>query len=100
MSVGPIEGPGYVTGTWAIDPAHSDVGFAVRHLMISNVKGHFTRFGGRIVAAEDPLKPEMTATIDMTAVDTANAMRDEHLRAADFFEVEPPTSSRSRSTPP
>ena len=54
--------------------------------MISNVKGHFTRFGGQIVTAEDPLKSEVTATIDMTSVDTANAARDEHLGTADFFE--------------
>jgi polyisoprenoid-binding protein YceI len=88
MSVGLIEIPGYVTGTWTIDPAHSDVGFAVRHLMISNVKGHFTRFEGQIVTAGDPLESEVTATIDMTSVDTASAVRDEHLRTADFFEVE------------
>jgi polyisoprenoid-binding protein YceI len=97
MSVGLILIPGYVTGTWTIDPAHSDVGFAVRHLMISNVKGHFTRFEGQIVTAGDPLKSEVTATIDMASVDTANATRDEHLRTADFFEVEryPTMSYRS-----
>jgi YceI-like domain len=46
MSAGLIEIPGYVTRTWTIDPAHSDVGFVIRHLMISNVRGHFTRFEG------------------------------------------------------
>ena len=95
---GVIEIPGYVTGTWTIDPAHSDVGLVIRHLMISNVKGHFTRFGGRIVTAEDPLKSEVTATIDMTSIDTANAARDEHLRTADFFEVEKYSAMSYRST--
>jgi polyisoprenoid-binding protein YceI len=42
-----IEVPGYVAGTWSIDPTHSDVGFVIRHLMISKVGGHFTRFEGR-----------------------------------------------------
>jgi polyisoprenoid-binding protein YceI len=98
MSAGLIEIPGYVTGTWTIDPAHSDVGFVIRHLMISNVKGHFTRFEGHIVTAEDPLKSEVTATIDMTSIDTANAPRDDHLRTADFFEVEKYPAMSYRST--
>jgi polyisoprenoid-binding protein YceI len=98
MSVGLIEIPGYVTGTWMIDPAHSDVGFVIRHLMISNVRGHFTRFEGQIVTAEDPLKSEVTATIDMTSIDTANATRDAHLRTADFFEVERYPTMSYRST--
>jgi len=102
MSAGLIEIPGYVTGTWTIDPAHSDVGFVIRHLMISNVRGHFTRFAGQIVTAEDPLKSEVTATIDMTSIDTANTTRDAHLRTADFFEVEryPTMSYRSTSVRP
>jgi polyisoprenoid-binding protein YceI len=98
MSVGLIEIPGYVTGTWTIDPAHSDVGFVIRHLMISNIKGHFTTFEGQIVTAEDPLTSQVTATIDMTSIDTANAARDEHLRTADFFEVEKYPTMSYRST--
>jgi polyisoprenoid-binding protein YceI len=98
MSAGLIEIPGYVTGTWTIDPAHSDVGFVIRHLMISNVRGHFTRFEGQIVTAEDPLKSEVTVTVDMTSIDTANATRDAHLRTADFFEVERYPTMSYRST--
>jgi polyisoprenoid-binding protein YceI len=98
MSVGLLDIPSYVTGSWAIDPAHSDVGFGIRHLMISNVKGHFTRFEGRIVTAEDPLDSQVTATIDMTSIDTANAMRDEHLRSAEFFEVDTHPTMSYRST--
>ncbi|HEU4947112.1 MAG TPA: YceI family protein [Kribbella sp.] len=98
MSVDLIEVPGYLAGTWSIDPTHSDVGFVIRHLMISKVRGHFTRFEGRIVTAGDPLKSEVTATIDTTSIDTANAQRDEHLRNADFFEVEKYPTMTYRST--
>jgi polyisoprenoid-binding protein YceI len=100
MSADLIEIPGYIAGTWTIDPTHADVGFVSRHLMISKIKGHFTRsaasrtqpatspttafskFEGRIVTADDPLKSEVTATIDMTSIDTASVQRDEHLRNA------------------
>ena len=51
MTTGLIEIPGYLTGTWAIDPAHSDVGFVIRHLMIGNINGRFTKFEGQIVTA-------------------------------------------------
>jgi polyisoprenoid-binding protein YceI len=98
MSAGLIEIPRYVTGTWTIDPAHSDVGFAIRHLKISNIKGHFTRFEGQIVTSEDPLKSEVTATIDMASIDTANRKRDDHLRSADFFEVDRYPTMSYRST--
>jgi polyisoprenoid-binding protein YceI len=98
MSVSLIEIPGYVTGTWTIDPVHSDIGFVIRHLMISNVRGHFTRFEGQIVTAADPLKSEVTATIDMTSVDTASATRDAHLRTAEFFDVEKYPTMSYRST--
>ncbi|MEV0083956.1 YceI family protein [Saccharopolyspora sp. NPDC050642] len=98
MSADLIEIPGYVAGTWTIDPNHSDVGFVIRHLVISKFKGHFTEFEGRIVTAEDPLKSEVTATIDMTSIDTASAQRDEHLRNADFFEVEKYPTMTYRST--
>jgi polyisoprenoid-binding protein YceI len=98
MSVGLIEIPGYVTGTWMIDPAHSDVGFVIRHLMISNIKGRFTKFEGQIVTSQDPLQSEVTATIDTTSIDTANATRDEHLRSADFFEADRYPMMSYRST--
>lgn len=54
MTGGLIEIPGYLSGTWTIDPAHFDVSFVIRHLMISNIKGHFTKFDGQIVTAQDP----------------------------------------------
>jgi polyisoprenoid-binding protein YceI len=83
-----VEIPGYVAGTWSIDPVHSTVGFVVRHLMISKMRGHFTRFDGQIVTAADPLQSTVTATIDLTSIDTSNRQRDDHIRSADFFEVE------------
>jgi len=83
-----VEIPGYVAGTWTIDPVHSDVGFVVRHMMVSKVRGHFTKFEGRIVTAEDPAESSVTATIDLASIDTSNQQRDDHIRSADFFEVE------------
>jgi polyisoprenoid-binding protein YceI len=83
-----VEIPSYVAGNWVIDPVHSSVGFVIRHLMVSKVRGHFTSFEGQIVTGADPLDSTVTATIDLTSIDTSNAQRDDHIRSADFFEVE------------
>lgn len=80
--------PGYLAGTWSIDPAHSDVSFSVRHMMVSKVKGRFGSFSGTIVTAEDPTLSSVTAEIDLTSIDTNNAQRDDHIRSRDFFEVD------------
>ena len=80
--------PGYVAGTWTIDPVHSEIGFSARHMMVSKVRGKFGNFSGQIVTAEDPFKSSATAEIDLTSITTGNDQRDEHLRSADFFEVE------------
>ncbi|WP_326825933.1 YceI family protein [Streptosporangium sp. NBC_01756] len=88
MTASVVEVPGYVAGTWSIDPIHSEVSFVVRHLMITKVYGRFGAFEGRIVTAADPLESRVTATVDLASVDTGNAQRDEHLRAADFFETD------------
>jgi polyisoprenoid-binding protein YceI len=93
-----VEIPGYVAGTWSIDPVHSEVGFAARHLMISKVRGRFTSFEGRIVTAADPLESSVTATIDLSSVDTANKQRDDHIRSADFFETDAHPTMTYRST--
>jgi polyisoprenoid-binding protein YceI len=79
--------PGYLAGTWTIDPVHSDVGFTVRHMMVSKVRGRFSRFDGTIVTGANPLDSSVTANIDLTSIDTNNGQRDEHIRSADFFEV-------------
>jgi polyisoprenoid-binding protein YceI len=90
--------PGYVAGRWAIDPSHSEVGFSVRHLMVSKVRGQFTRFEGEIVTAEDPLSSSVSATVDLSSVDTHDADRDAHLRSVDFFEADRHPTLTYRST--
>jgi polyisoprenoid-binding protein YceI len=80
--------PGFVAGTWSIDPVHSEVGFSVRHMMVSKVRGRFTTFSGELVTGQDPLASSVTAEIDLTSIDTGNSQRDDHIRSADFFEVE------------
>ena len=80
--------PGYVTGTWAIDPVHSEVGFSVRHLMVSKVRGKFTKFSGELVTAEDIFTSSATAEIDLASIDTGNEQRNAHLRSSDFFDAD------------
>ena len=80
--------PGYVVGTWDIDPVHSDVSFTVRHMMVSKVRGRLGTFSGEIVTAPQFTDSVVTATVDASSVDTGNAQRDGHIRTADFFEVE------------
>ena len=79
--------PGYIAGTWDIDPVHSEVSFSVRHLMVSKVRGHFSTFSGEIVTGEDITGSTVTASIDATSIDTGNDQRDGHVRSADFFDV-------------
>jgi polyisoprenoid-binding protein YceI len=88
MSVTTQAIPGYVTGTWTIDPVHSEVGFSVRHMMVSKVRGKFTSFEGSVTTAENLLDSTVTATVDLGSIDTGNEDRDNHIRSADFFEVE------------
>ncbi|MDX6307686.1 MAG: hypothetical protein QOI06_732 [Nocardioidaceae bacterium] len=82
-----VDYSGLVSGTWTIDPAHSEIGFTVRHLM-AKVRGLFTTFEGEIHIADNPLESTAHATIDLSSVDTRNADRDNHLRSSDFFSVE------------
>ncbi|BDZ53075.1 YceI family protein [Agromyces marinus] len=83
-----IEIPGYRAGTWTIDPTHSEVGFSVRHLMISKVKGTFERFDATFVTGEDPLDSKVTATAEVASINTNEPNRDAHLRTNDFFLAE------------
>ena len=90
--------PGYVVGTWDIDASHSTVGFSVRHMMVSKVRGYFTRFSGEVVTAGDPAQSTVNATIDMDSIDTRQEQRDAHIRSADFFDVGNHTVMAFRST--
>ena len=90
--------PGYLVGTWKADPAHSEVGFSVRHLMITSTRGRFTAYDVTIVTAEDPSQSSVTATIDLASVDTGLAPRDNHLRSADYLDVEKYPTMTYRST--
>jgi polyisoprenoid-binding protein YceI len=90
--------PGYVAGTWTIDATHSEIGFSVRHMMVSKVRGKFTAFSGEIVTGESLLDSSVVATIDLSSIDTGNPDRDNHIRAADFFEVERYRTMSFRST--
>lgn len=74
-------------GTWAIDPVHSTVGFSVRHLMVSKVRGTFDQFSGTITVGEDGTA-SVTAEIAVDSINTRNEQRDAHLKAADFFDAE------------
>lgn len=72
-----------------IDPSHSQVGFSVKHMMVTNVPGRFTEFSGKIVFDEkDPSKSSVNAVIKAASINTDNTRRDEHLRSADFFDAE------------
>jgi len=90
--------PGYVAGTWSIDPVHSEVGFTARHMMVSKVRGKFRTFSGEIVTGADPLGSSVSAEIDLSSIDTGNEQRDAHIRSADFFEVENYPTMTFRST--
>jgi len=88
---------GLKAGTWTIDASHSEVGFTVRHLM-SKVRGQFRTFEGTLTVADNPLESSVTATIDLSSVDTRNEQRDDHLRSNDFFSVEDSSTMTFEST--
>jgi polyisoprenoid-binding protein YceI len=74
---------------WVLDPAHSKIGFKVRHLMISHVMGNFKQFEGEILSEGNNFNnASVKLTINTASVDTENADRDTHLKSADFFDVE------------
>ncbi|GAA3925853.1 YceI family protein [Microbacterium soli] len=83
-----IEIPGYRSGTWVLDPAHSEVTFSVRHMMISKVRGTFGVKEATLIAPENPLEAKVEAKVDVSSIDTKDEGRDAHLRSADFFDVE------------
>ena len=85
-------------GTWTLDPAHTDVTFTARHLMVTKVRGRFPVTGGTITIAPDPLESSVEATIDVANLLSGDASRDEHLRSPDFFDTEQYPTASFRST--
>src|SRR5882762_9213665 len=85
-------------GTWDIDPVHSEVSFAARHMMVSKVRGRFTSFSGEIVTAANFLDSSVAASIDLASVTTSNDQRDGHVRSADFLDVDNHPTMTYRST--
>jgi polyisoprenoid-binding protein YceI len=76
------------SSSWKIDPMHSEADFTVRHMGISNVRGHFSNLGGTVTFNDsDITKSAVNATVDITTVDTGNSMRDNHLKSPDFFDA-------------
>ncbi len=80
--------PGYVAGTWKLDPIHSEISFSVKHLAISKVRGSFKSFDATIVTGENPADSTIEATVDIASIDTNQKDRDAHLRTSDFFLTE------------
>ncbi len=81
--------PAVVSGTYAVDPAHSRIGFVARHAMVTKVRGSFNEFeGSGDLNAENPANSHFELTIQANSIDTRNADRDAHLRSNDFFDME------------
>lgn len=78
----------FAADTWNVDPAHSQTGFTVKHLMISTVRGEFTKTTGKVVLDEaDITKSTVEATIDIASVNTREEKRDAHLKSPEFFDA-------------
>jgi polyisoprenoid-binding protein YceI len=75
------------TGTWTVDPAHSKVGFAVKHMGIATVRGEFAEFEGTLEIGEDLSTARAYGTVKAASVDTSEGQRDDHLRSPDFFDA-------------
>ncbi len=87
------------TSTWSIDPVHSVVEFAVKHMMIATVRGRFERFTGTVELDEaDPSRSTVEVQIEAASINTRNEQRDGHLRSADFFAVDEYPTLEFRST--
>lgn len=91
--------PAELTGTWDVDPAHSTVGFAVRHAVVATTRGRFTTYtGGATIDAENPANSVIWVEIDADSVATGNEQRDGHLKSADFWNAEENPKITYRST--
>jgi polyisoprenoid-binding protein YceI len=84
-------------GTWRIDPGHAEVGFVGRHFGLTKVRGRFTGVSGAVTIAEDVARSSAAVEIDMASVSSGAQARDDHLRSADFFDVERHPTATFRS---
>jgi polyisoprenoid-binding protein YceI len=87
-----------IPGRWAVDTNHSSIGFTIRHLGVSKVRGRFTRFDADIVIGDTLDTTTVTATVDVASLDTANADRDAHVLSPDIFDVAKRPTMVFRST--
>jgi len=78
---------GYASQTFEVDPSHASVGFKIEHLVISKVKGEFRDFTATLVLDDEGLLNQASSNIKVTSIDTGITKRDDHLRSADFFDV-------------
>ena len=84
-----LAAPAFAQSSWEIDPAHSNVQFGVRHMMISTVHGKFTKFTATATGDEkDAVHAGVQASIDVASIDTGDEKRDAHLKSPDFFDAE------------
>lgn len=87
------------TGTWVLDPSHSEIGFTARHAMITKVRGKFTEFEGTIVIdGANPSNSTASFTAQLGSIDTGSEQRDGHLKSADFFDVDNNKTLEFKST--
>lgn len=85
-------------GTWKVDPVHSRFGFAVKHMGVATVRGHFEDFDGTLEIGEDLASARVHGTVRAASVQTGAEQRDDHLRSADFFDAENFPELRFEST--
>jgi polyisoprenoid-binding protein YceI len=79
--------PGLVAGTWNLDPNHSELGFTVRHMMVSRIRGRFRAYSGTAQVADDPLRSTVTVTIDAASFESGNEARDNAVKSAEYLDV-------------
>ncbi|WP_347354956.1 YceI family protein [Intrasporangium sp.] len=89
---------GYRAGVWRLDPAHSEIGFVARHMMVSKVRGRFTGYTATITTAENLTDSHVEVQVDLSSITTGIEARDNHLRSSDFFNVATSPTMTFRST--
>jgi polyisoprenoid-binding protein YceI len=85
-------------GAWVVDPGHAEVAFIGRHFMLTKIRGRFTGVEGTVTVADTPGRSRLEVTIDMASVSSGDQARDDHLRSADFFDVENHPTARFQSS--